>query len=65
LHLREWVKPSYHLVISLPGDVPDKYFHDPSRAWIDRNSLWHNVISAMVREVLASTLIYRSEDFRH
>ncbi|XBJ06065.1 hypothetical protein VPH35_024734 [Triticum aestivum] len=65
--LRDWVKPAYNPVISLPADVPGEYFRDPTTAWVGRDSMWRMAIAAKVGgpNGIASTLIYRSKDFRH
>uniref|UniRef100_A0A8R7TP41 Glycosyl hydrolase family 32 N-terminal domain-containing protein n=1 Tax=Triticum urartu TaxID=4572 RepID=A0A8R7TP41_TRIUA len=65
--LRDWVKPAYNPVIPLPADVPGEYFRDPTTAWVGRDGLWRIAIAAKVGgpNGFASTLIYRSNDFRH
>ncbi|VAH38993.1 unnamed protein product [Triticum turgidum subsp. durum] len=65
--LREWVKPAYNPVIPLPADVPGDNFRDPTTAWVGRDGLWRIAVAAKVGgpNGIASTLIYRSKDFRH
>uniref|UniRef100_A0ACD5UG02 Uncharacterized protein n=1 Tax=Avena sativa TaxID=4498 RepID=A0ACD5UG02_AVESA len=64
-HLREWVKPSYNPVIPLPRDVLNDNFRDPSTAWLGRDGFWRVAVSAQIKDsVAASTLIFRSKDFR-
>ncbi|KAF7005259.1 hypothetical protein CFC21_020393 [Triticum aestivum] len=64
--LREWVKPAYNPIIRLPTDVPGDKFHDPTTAWVDHDGLWRIAVAAKVGgpSGIASTLIYRSKDFR-
>nr|AWT08287.1 putative cell wall invertase e [Secale cereale] len=65
--LREWVKPAYNPVIPLPADVPGDNFRDPTTAWVGRDGMWRIAVAAKVGgpNGIASTLIYRSKDFRH
>ncbi|KAM3391398.1 hypothetical protein ACQJBY_012840 [Aegilops geniculata] len=64
--LREWVKPAYNPIIRLPTDVPGDKFRDPTTAWVGHDGLWRIAVAAKVGgpSGIASTLIYRSKDFR-
>ncbi|XBJ06031.1 hypothetical protein VPH35_024708 [Triticum aestivum] len=66
--LREWVKPAYNPVIPHPADVLFNQFRDPSTAWVGSDGMWRILVAAQVgsnNTGIASTLVYRSKDFRH
>ncbi|KAK1686264.1 hypothetical protein QYE76_047112 [Lolium multiflorum] len=56
--------PGYNPVISLLSKVLGASFRDPSTVRLGHNGLWHVAVSGMANDVVDSTLIYRSKDFR-